>query len=98
MSEDPLSISEARQDFAELVNRVAYRGDRVVIARRGRSLAAVVPVEDLELLEALEDEHDVRAFDEAQAVDDGERVSIEELRAELGTRAGRQRRRRAAAG
>ncbi len=31
-----ISVSEARQDFAEVVNRVAYGNERVTVVRRGR--------------------------------------------------------------
>lgn len=56
-----VSVSDARHDFAELVNRVAYGHERVVVARRGRAIAAIVPIEDVELLERLEDEVDLEA-------------------------------------
>lgn len=56
-----VSISEARDGLAELVNRVAYAHERVRLVRRGRELAAVVPIDDIELLEALEDELDLDA-------------------------------------
>ncbi len=52
-------ISEAREEFSNTVNRVAYGGERVVLTRHGKRIAAVVPLEDLELLEALEDAADV---------------------------------------
>ena len=52
-------ISEARGDFSTTINRVAYGGERVVLTRHGKRVAAVVPVEDLELLESLEDAVDV---------------------------------------
>lgn len=60
-----ISVTEARDEFAELVNRVAYAGERVRVVRRGRELAALVPMEDVELLEALEDELDLAAAREA---------------------------------
>jgi prevent-host-death family protein len=52
-------ISEAREEFSTTVNRVAYGGERVVLTRHGKRVAAVVPIEDLELLESLEDAVDV---------------------------------------
>jgi prevent-host-death family protein len=52
-------ISEARESFSSTVNRVAFGGERVVLTRHGKRIAAVVPVEDLELLESLEDAVDV---------------------------------------
>ncbi|HEX2313815.1 MAG TPA: type II toxin-antitoxin system Phd/YefM family antitoxin [Thermomonospora sp.] len=43
-------VTEARAQFADLVNRVAYTGEPVVLTRRGRVMAALVSAEDLELL------------------------------------------------
>ncbi|HMD85022.1 MAG TPA: type II toxin-antitoxin system prevent-host-death family antitoxin [Terriglobia bacterium] len=53
-----LPTGKVRQDFAETVNRVAYGGERIVLHRRGRNLAALIPLEDLALLEELEDRQD----------------------------------------
>ena len=50
-----LSTVEARGNFSDLVNRSAYGKERVVLTRRGKGVAAVVPIEDLRLLEAIED-------------------------------------------
>ncbi|TDD73396.1 type II toxin-antitoxin system Phd/YefM family antitoxin [Actinomadura darangshiensis] len=44
-------VTEARAQFADLVNRVAYTGEPVKLTRRGRVMAALVSPEDLELLE-----------------------------------------------
>ncbi len=76
---------KARDEFSDLVNRVAYGKERVVLTRRGKPLAAVVPLEDVELLERLEDRIDL---DEARAAlaearDDGT-VSWEKIKAEIG--------------
>ncbi len=57
---DRLNASEARSDFADVLNRVAYRGERIVLHRRGKDVAAIVSVEDLKLLEQLEDERDLK--------------------------------------
>ena len=78
-----LTISKARQDLAEVVNRVAYKGERFVIRRRGKKLAALIPVEDLEALEALEDRLDVQAAKKALA-ESNERIPYAKVRKELG--------------
>ena len=57
---DSVNTTEARDKLADVLNRVAYAKDRVRITRRGRDIAAVVPIEDLELIERLEDEIDIR--------------------------------------
>jgi prevent-host-death family protein len=56
-----LSVSEARNEFAELVNRAGYGGERILVARRGRPLAGIVSAEDVVLLQALEDALDLAA-------------------------------------
>jgi len=80
-----LTISEAREDFANLVNRVAYRGERVRIERRGREIAAIVPVEDADLLERLEDQLDLEAARQALAdPENAAPIPWEQLKRELG--------------
>lgn len=56
-----LSIVEARNSLAEAINRVSYGGERVVLARRGKPVAALVSAEDLALLQRIEDAEDMRA-------------------------------------
>ena len=55
-----LSIAEARNNLADAINRVSYGGERVIFARRGKPIAALVSPEDLALLQRLEDSEDVR--------------------------------------
>jgi prevent-host-death family protein len=44
-------VTQARAELAELVSRVGYTGERILLTRHGKPLAALVPVEDLEALE-----------------------------------------------
>ena len=46
-----ISIVEARSKLAEVLNRVAYGGERVLLTRRGLPVVAVVPVADALALE-----------------------------------------------
>jgi len=55
-----LSIGEARNKFADVVNRVSYGGERIVFARRGRPVAALVSADDLDTLRRIEDAEDLR--------------------------------------
>jgi prevent-host-death family protein len=54
-----LTASQARASFAEAVNRASFAGERTVIRRHGKDVAAVVSAEDLKILEALEDRRDL---------------------------------------
>ena len=56
-----LSIAAARNSLADAINRVSYGGERVVFARRGKPVAALVSPEDLALLQRMEDAEDIRA-------------------------------------
>ena len=56
-----MTTSKLREDLADALNRVAYRGERILLQRRGKDVAALVSKEDLDLLEALEDRSDVLA-------------------------------------
>jgi prevent-host-death family protein len=69
-----VAASEARGKFAELVNEVAYRHQRVILHRHGKDVVPMIPVEDLELLEELEDRIDVAAAKKARA-EKGPRVA-----------------------
>lgn len=51
----------ARNDFSSVLNRAAFGKERVILKRRGKAIAAVVPLEDLALLESLEDKLDAAA-------------------------------------
>jgi len=78
-------ISEARGEFSELVNRAAYRHERVLLTRHGKPVAAIISTDDLALLEALEDRDDVEAARAALA-DPGnqEEIPWEQVKADLG--------------
>lgn len=82
-----MEATEVRKHFAEVYHRVAYGDERVVILKHGKPMAALIPVNDLDALERLEDEADVRIARERIAeIDAGraETVSFEEVVAELG--------------
>jgi prevent-host-death family protein len=76
-----LRASKARQEFSDTLNRVVYGGERIVLARRGRDLAAIVPMEDLELIRALEDRIDLQRAKKALKEKGG--VSWKKLKAYL---------------
>jgi prevent-host-death family protein len=58
---DRLDATEAKNTWSETLDRVRHHGDRIVLRRHGKDAAALVPMEDLELIEALEDKLDLEA-------------------------------------
>jgi prevent-host-death family protein len=78
-----IAASDARVQFAEVVNKVAFGGERIVLHRHGKDVAAIVPVEDLELLQKLEDRMDLEAA-RAALNEKSPRVSWKKLKAGLG--------------
>jgi prevent-host-death family protein len=78
-----VSTSKARVDFAEMINQVAYRGERIVLDRHGKPIAAIIPIDDLTFLEEIENHMDIDAAKRALAESD-ERIPYEKLRQELG--------------
>jgi prevent-host-death family protein len=90
-----LSVVELRQSLAEVLNRVQDRGERIAIHRRGKDAAAIIPIEDLRLLERLIEEAEDRIdFETARAAleESDVRLPYEEVRASLGlSKVGRRR-------
>ena len=56
-----LAATALRSHVADALNRVAYQGERIELERHGKVVAALVSIEDLELLEALENRVDLAA-------------------------------------
>lgn len=50
-----IGVAEAKKRFSELLVRAAFAGERFLIERRGKPLAALVSLEDLRRLEAHEE-------------------------------------------
>jgi prevent-host-death family protein len=82
-----LNVSKAREEFPEIVNRAAYGMERTIVSRRGKDVAAVIPMEDLRLLERLAQEEMDRidiADARAALAEPGENISLREARKRLG--------------
>lgn len=45
-----VSIGQVKRDISELVNRVTYAGERIILTSRGKPKAALVSMEDYERL------------------------------------------------
>lgn len=81
--ESSIALAELRAQLGETVDRATYAGQRTVITRNGKRAAAIVTVDDLELLEKMEQEIDSELLRRARAEDSGERTRLEDLLREL---------------
>ena len=78
-----VSTRELRSQLSDVLGRAMYAGERIGVTRNGKLAAVVVGVEDLEALEAYEMDQDIAAYRRSKEEDDGMRISLAELRAEL---------------
>lgn len=62
-----MNATELRDDLSETLNRVTYQGERVILQRRGKDIAALVSMADYQLIEAAEDKIDRVAAQKALA-------------------------------
>ena len=74
-----ISASSARQKFSKIIDAVRVAGERILITQHGRPVAAVIGVEDLELLQLLEDHMDV-AEARRRIREPADKISLEDLR------------------
>lgn len=82
-----VSTAEARRRFSDVINRASYGKERVALTRNGHTLAVLIPVEDLEMLEALEDRVDAEEASKvlAEMKAKGEKpIPLSKLRKRLG--------------
>jgi prevent-host-death family protein len=81
-----ISMSEIRLKLSELANRVIYGGERVIVEKNNKPAFAMVSMEDMELLQRLEDEMDIKAAEEA--LKEGNFIPLDDLVKELGLEEG----------
>lgn len=44
--EETMNVAEAKKHFSELLGRVAYKKERILLTKRGRPMARLVPVDE----------------------------------------------------
>ena len=81
-----VTTKELRANLAEILNRVAFGGEQIVVKRHGKPFIAIVATYDLQACQALEDHND--ACEIAEAIKNGELdepgTPWEEVRKDLG--------------
>ncbi|MHB9024714.1 MAG: type II toxin-antitoxin system Phd/YefM family antitoxin [Armatimonadota bacterium] len=79
------TIAQTREQLSDLINRVVYRDERVVITKHGKPVAAVIPIHSLQALDRLTSLLNEEKAQKAFASLEGETgISLERLKQELG--------------
>ena len=78
------SFSEARSHLTNIADNVTFKGERMIITRKGKKPFAIVPIEDLKMIEAMEDMIDIEDAKKALAsIKKNGTISLEELKRKL---------------
>lgn len=78
-----MAVNKVRGALSDTIDRVAFKGERIILQRHGKDEAALISLADLELLEEIEDREDVAAAREALA-ESGELRDYADVQKELG--------------
>jgi len=78
-----ISTADARKNFADIVNKVAYGNESIVLTRRGQEVAALISIDELRLLQQIEDYIDIE--DATKALQNqGKNIPADEVWKQLG--------------
>jgi len=77
-----ITTADARKNFANIINQVAFGNDSFVLTRRGEPIAAIVSMKELKLLQDLEDQIDIEDAWKSKN-EPGEPIPWEVLKKEL---------------
>lgn len=80
--DDVISVTKARENLADILGEVRYAHKRIRLTSNGKGIGAIIPLEDLELLEAIEDKIDIELAE--KAIKDKGSFSFDQVLKELG--------------
>jgi antitoxin Phd len=75
-----MTMTAARREISEAVNRMVYgKGEPIVLTRRGKDLAAIVPMADLKLMEEIENQVLLREIQARKKTPKGKGIPLAQL-------------------
>ena len=77
-----ISVSALRGKLSEVLGRVRFAHERVLVSSHGKNVGAIVSIEDLNLLREIEDRGDILMG--LRALETGTFTPLDEVEAELG--------------
>ncbi len=85
MTTTSINSADAKDILPDLVNRVVHNKERIILTRREKEVAAIIPIEDLKFLEMLQNKNDLEeateALKEARA---SSTLTLDELKTNIG--------------
>jgi len=83
-----ITMTQAHTDFSNLIARAFDSNERTIIAKKGKNVAAIIGIQDLEYLENLSVAEDrvLAEMAEEAMKEPGENISLEEMKKQFGRR------------
>lgn len=83
MTTTVINTIDAKEQFTDLINRVAHSKERIILTRRGKEIAVIIPLEDFKHIQESQDKHDLRdAIDALKEARHTGTISLEQLKEE----------------
>jgi len=86
MTTTSINTADAKEEFSELINRVSHNKERIILTRRGKDIAVIIPIEDLQLLQSTQDKQDLH--DAVEALKDARHhgtITLDTLKEQTGS-------------
>ena len=78
-----INTVDAKEQFADLINRVVHSKERIILTRRGKEIAVIIPFEDLDVLQNSQDKSDLRdAIESLKEARSAGTVTLDQLKEE----------------
>lgn len=85
MTTTSINTIQAKEEFSELINRVSHHKERIILTRRGKEIAAIIPIEDLSTLLATQSKSDLEdAMEALKEARNTNLIALDELKQEIG--------------
>lgn len=86
MTTTVINTVDAKEQFTDLVNRVAHNNERVILTRRGKEIAVLIPIDDLKVLQDSQDKYDLReAIESLKEARNAGTISLDKLKEDIGS-------------
>jgi prevent-host-death family protein len=85
MTTTVITTIDAKEQFTDLINRVAHAKERIILTRRGKEIAVLISLEDFALIREAQDKQDLNdAIDSLKEARHSGTTTLEQLKDEIG--------------